>query len=78
MRTRLVSVVGSGGGLDQKQDALAESLGVALVRAGLGVVCGGLGGVMESVARGAARGRGDKRHPPIIGILPGYQADACK
>ncbi len=75
MRTRLIAVVGSGSRVVQEQVALAEALGEALAQAGLGIVCGGLGGVMEAVARGAARGRGDSKHPPIIGLLPTYDVE---
>jgi uncharacterized protein (TIGR00725 family) len=77
MRTRLVAVVGSGGGLSPEQAALAEELGAGLARAGYGIVCGGLGGVMEAVARGAVAARGDGRHPPVVGLLPGYDAQAA-
>lgn len=48
---------------------LAEEVGVRLANAGATVVCGGLGGVMEAVARGAA-GRGGFS----IGVLPGRSA----
>ncbi|MHC4971067.1 MAG: SLOG cluster 4 domain-containing protein [Planctomycetota bacterium] len=72
MRTRLIAVVGNGGDLTTEQAQLAESLGAALVGAGYGVVCGGLGGVMEAVARGAVTARGAARHPPVVGILPYY------
>ncbi len=75
MRTRLIAVVGSGSRATQEQIALAEALGGALARAGLGIVCGGLGGVMEAVARGGVRGRGDSKHPPIIGLLPTYDVE---
>jgi hypothetical protein len=75
MRTRLIAVVGNGGDLTAEQSQLAESLGAALVEAGYGVVCGGLGGVMEAVARGAVTGRGAARHPPVVGILPYYVAE---
>jgi hypothetical protein len=77
MRTRLVAVVGSGGGLSAEQTTLAEDLGAGLARAGYGIVCGGLGGVMEAVARGAVEARGDSRHPPVVGLLPGYEVDAA-
>jgi len=71
----MVSVVGSGGGLTPEQERVAEELGAALVEAGFGIVCGGHGGVMEAVARGGTRARADGSHwPPIIGILPGYDA----
>jgi uncharacterized protein (TIGR00725 family) len=44
---------------------LAEDVGRRLAEAGVAVVCGGLGGVMEAVARGAAGVGGT-----AIGILP--------
>ncbi|MGH2961115.1 MAG: TIGR00725 family protein [Solirubrobacterales bacterium] len=65
-RTRQVAV--SGGGVDPPEDALAaaEEVGRRLAEAEITVVCGGLGGVMEAAARGAARPGGE-----VIGILPG-------
>lgn len=63
----------SGGG-DPPADALdaAEQVGTGLARAGFTVVCGGLGGVMEAAARGAAGAGGE-----VIGVLPGTDpADA--
>jgi uncharacterized protein (TIGR00725 family) len=45
--------------------ALAEEVGRRLAEAGAAVVCGGRGGVMEAVARGAAGGGGT-----VIGVLP--------
>ena len=77
MRTRLVAVVGSGGGLSAEQAALAEELGAGLARAGYGIVCGGLGGVMEAVARGAVEARGESRHPPVVGLLPWYDVEVA-
>jgi uncharacterized protein (TIGR00725 family) len=75
MRTKLIAVVGTGTPLAPDAAALAEELGAALVRADYGVVCGGLGGVMEAVCRGAVRERGKGQWPPILGILPGYDHD---
>ena len=75
MRTRLVSVIGSGGKATQEMMAQAEELGAALVREGYGIVCGGLGGVMEAVCRGAVRERGKERHPALIGLLPSYDVE---
>jgi len=73
----MVSVVGSGSALTPEQDRVAEELGAALVEAGFGILCGGLGGVMEAVARGGSRARPvGARWPPIIGIVPGYDASA--
>jgi len=76
MRTRLIAVVGSGRTLSTEETMLAESLGARLVEAGYGVVTGGMGGVMEAVCRGAVRQRGPESHPPLIGILPGYDPTA--
>ena len=75
MRTPLVSVVGSGKRISDEVRQLSEEVGAALVQAGFGVVTGGLGGVMEAVSRGAFQVRGTRGHPPIVGILPGYDAD---
>jgi uncharacterized protein (TIGR00725 family) len=65
-RARQVAV--SGGGANPPEDALsaAEEVGRRLAEAGFRVVCGGLSGVMEAAARGAARAGGE-----VIGILPG-------
>lgn len=46
--------------------AAAEEVGRRLAEAGFTVVCGGLGGVMEAAARGAAAAGGD-----VIGVIPG-------
>lgn len=46
--------------------AWAQEIGRGLVRAGAVIVCGGLGGVMEAVARGA-RAEGGL----CVGLLPG-------
>ena len=54
---------------DQKASALAREVGRRLAEAGATVVCGGLGGVMEAVARGAAEAGGT-----VIGIVPGADA----
>ena len=45
---------------------LATEVGRRLAEAGVAVVCGGLGGVMEAVSRGAAEAGGT-----VIGIVPG-------
>jgi len=44
---------------------LAEEVGRRLAEAGVTIVCGGLGGVMEAAARGAAEAGGI-----VIGIVP--------
>ena len=60
-----ISVIG--GGEPSPDDAeLAEAVGRELARRGAVVVCGGLGGVMEAVCRGAKEEGGT-----TIGILPG-------
>ncbi len=68
----MISIVGTGKELSAPIASLAETLGGALVKAGYGIVTGGMGGVMEAVSRGAVMGRGKNHHPPIVGILPGY------
>lgn len=66
-----IAVIGSGTA-DQPLSDAAELVGDRLARAGVTVVCGGLGGVMEAVCRGAQRAGG-----LTVGILPGARsADA--
>lgn len=60
-----VAVIGAGEASDP-EIAAAETVGRSLAEAGIVVVCGGLGGVMDAVARGCAAGGGTS-----IGILPG-------
>jgi uncharacterized protein (TIGR00725 family) len=50
----------------EEQAVWAEETGRRLAEAGAIVVCGGLGGVMDAVARGASEAGG-----MVIGILPG-------
>ena len=76
MRTRLVSVVGSGSHLTPEQLETSEAFGEALARAGYGLVCGGMRGIMESVARGFVRGRGKQPVPPVVGLLPTYDVES--
>jgi len=60
-------VIGSGGcGEDSEAWRLAEEVGRRLAEAGVTVVCGGLGGVMEAASRGAAQAGGE-----VVGIVPG-------
>lgn len=63
-----IAVVGAGICGDRLL-ALAEDVGRAIARAGAVLICGGLGGVMEAAARGAA-GEGGI----TIGFLPGTDA----
>lgn len=50
----------------EEEKEWAEEIGRRLAEAGAVVVCGGLGGVMDAAARGAATAGGT-----VIGILPG-------
>jgi uncharacterized protein (TIGR00725 family) len=62
-----VAVIGAGGCEATSQAwALAEEVGRQLAEAGVTVVCGGRGGVMEAACKGAAEAGGT-----AIGILPG-------
>jgi len=70
-RAKQVSVIGVGTCEQDSETArLAEEVGRRLAEAGVSVVCGGLGGVMEAAARGAAQAGGE-----VIGILPGVSVD---
>lgn len=70
-QARLVSVIGAG---QAGPEALAQAqeVGRLLAGAGYGVVTGGLGGVMEAAARGAASAGG-----LTLGILPGVDPAAA-
>ena len=59
-----VTVIG-GSSVPSETAAVAEALGERLAKREHTVVCGGLGGVMEAVCRGAADAGGE-----TIGILP--------
>ena len=66
-----VGVVGPSSADGRELDA-AEVLGRGLAQRGHVVVCGGLGGIMEAVSRGAAGAGGI-----VLGLLPGTdRADA--
>ena len=60
-----VAVVGAGRASAEEERA-AEAVGRRLAEAGVVLVCGGLGGVMEAACRGAQGGGG-----MTVGILPG-------
>ena len=66
-----VAVVG-GGHASPQELAWAEAVGEGLGRAGVVLVCGGRGGVMEAACRGAKRAKG-----LTIGILPGMDVAAA-
>ena len=66
MRVPYVAVIGPGAGASAEQLDAAEEVGRLLAEAGAVVVCGGLGGAMEAVCRGARSAGGT-----TVGILPG-------
>jgi uncharacterized protein (TIGR00725 family) len=70
-RTPYVAVVGPGDASPQELHA-AEEVGAGLAAAGIVVVTGGLGGVMEAAWRGAR-----SRHGHTLGILPGEDREAA-
>ncbi len=65
------SVIG-GGTITDEEAAIAEAVGRELGRRGHTVVCGGLGGTMEAVCRGANAEGGE-----TIGIVPGEDRAAA-
>ncbi|HSH23685.1 MAG TPA: TIGR00725 family protein [Acidimicrobiales bacterium] len=70
---RYVAVVGPGDAAEQSElVAHAEEVGQALAQRGAVVVCGGLGGVMAAVCRGAAAAGGTS-----VGLLPGVDRAAA-
>ena len=64
-----VSVIG-GSSVTESEYTIAEELGEQIGERGHTVVCGGLGGVMEAVCKGAQQTGGR-----TIGILPGKDPD---
>lgn len=70
--TMMISVIGGGDNVPAEALQIADEVGRELARRGVVVVCGGLGGVMEAVCRGAKAEGG-----VTVGILPGSDpADA--
>ena len=70
-RRRAIAVIGPGQA-DAREQATAREVGRLLAEAGLVVLTGGLGGVMESASRGAADAGGT-----VVGVLPGDDADSA-
>lgn len=67
MKQRQVAVIGAGGAEEGSEAwTLAEEVGRRLAEAGVALVCGGGGGVMEAASRAAAEAGGT-----VIGIVPG-------
>lgn len=67
----IIAVIG-GGTCTGEEAAIAEQTGRLLAAAGAIVLCGGLGGVMEAVAKGAKANGGT-----TVGILPGADPAAA-
>ena len=61
----MVAVIGAGD-CDKRIYQLAEEAGRELANNGVTIICGGLGGVMEAVCKGAKSADGT-----TVGILPG-------
>jgi uncharacterized protein (TIGR00725 family) len=68
---RWIALVGPGEA-GREELELAEEAGAAVAELGAGLVCGGLGGVMEAACRGA-RSRGGL----TLGLLPGTDREAA-
>ena len=62
---RLISVVG-GSDCTAEEAKTAEEVGRLLAEKGFGVVCGGLGGVMQAACKGCKSAGGQ-----TVGVLPG-------
>jgi uncharacterized protein (TIGR00725 family) len=67
VRRRVQIAVAGGRVCGRTTERLAHELGREIAGAGAVLVCGGLGGVMEAAARGAAEAGG-----LVLGLLPGY------
>lgn len=61
----MIAVCGPGEA-SERERAWAEEIGELLAEAGATILCGGLGGVMDAVARGSSR-----RGGTVVGLLPG-------
>src|SRR4051795_11252023 len=66
-----IAIVGPGSA-EARELEVAEEAGALVAAAGAGLVCGGLGGVMEAACRGA-RSRGGI----TLGLLPGTDREAA-
>ena len=70
-RLRKIGVIGSSRPSDHGLE-LAEQVGRLIACNGALLICGGLGGVMEAAAKGAAEAGGQ-----VLGILPGPERGAA-
>jgi uncharacterized protein (TIGR00725 family) len=69
-RKRIVSIIG-GANCSQEEYGIAQEIGSILAEQGIVIVCGGRGGVMEAVCRGAQESGG-----LTIGILPSHDPNS--
>jgi uncharacterized protein (TIGR00725 family) len=67
----IIAVIGNSS-CSPEEAKLAETVGELLAQQGVTVICGGLGGVMEAVCRGAKSKGG-----LTVGILPGQDSSAA-
>jgi len=66
MKTR-IGVIGADGAITPAVSRISEKIGADIAKAGAVLICGGRGGVMEAVSRGASLAGG-----LVVGILPSY------
>jgi len=67
----IIAVIGNSS-CSPEEAKLAESVGELLAQRGVAIICGGLGGVMEAVCRGAKSKGG-----LTVGILPGQDSSTA-
>jgi hypothetical protein len=67
--TKTIAIIGARA-CDDEISQIAEQMGGLLAKYGYTIICGGLGGVMEAVCKGAKANNGT-----TIGILPGDNPD---
>ncbi|MHA1230671.1 MAG: TIGR00725 family protein [Candidatus Helarchaeota archaeon] len=65
-----IGVIGSGYGISEDVKALAYEVGAELAKAGVILICGGKGGVMEAACKGCYDNNGIS-----VGILPSIHKD---
>lgn len=69
---RLIVAVIGGHKINKEVEQIAHNLGKNIAKVGATLVCGGLGGVMESVCKGAKQANG-----LTVGILPGEDKNSA-
>lgn len=68
---RLISVIGSSTALPESPEYMfAYEIGKLIASRGFGIVCGGRGGIMEAVCKGAKENGG-----LTVGIMPSYTGE---